>query len=126
MAGVDRLDPLVDAHVHAAEFLDDLVEPAEVDHGGAVELDAGELGQRRGQQLYAARALPAVLERGVDLVRGEPPNRIRHGGMFTRRSRGIEIEYARSSDAGMCTMMIVSDRAPMPGLFARASEPISR
>src|SRR6185369_1942165 len=46
--------------------------------------------------------------------------------MLTRRSRGIEIMYARSSVTGTCTMMIVSDRAPMPGFLARWSDPTRR
>ena len=60
VAGVNRPDLLVDAHVHAAEFLDDLVEAAEVDHGGTVEVDAGQVRQRRRQELDTTAALAAV------------------------------------------------------------------
>jgi hypothetical protein len=44
--------------------------------------------------------------------------------MGTRQSRGMEIRYARSWLAGMCAIMIVSDRAPLsqPG---RTSMPTS-
>src|SRR5262249_39530520 len=61
-------DVLVDAHVHSAQLLDDLVEATEVDQRRAVEPDAQQLRQRPRQQLHTARALPAILERGVDLV----------------------------------------------------------
>ena len=79
VAGMDRPDLLVDAHVHPAEFLDDLVETAEVDHGGTVEVDSGQFGERRRQELDATTALAAVLERRIDLVQATAEVAIRIG-----------------------------------------------
>src|SRR5687767_11026640 len=66
-AGVDRGDVGVDAHAHAPEQVDDALEALEVDHHGAVELEPGELGEGGREQLDAAHAAAAEVERRVDL-----------------------------------------------------------
>lgn len=62
----------LDAQVHRAQRLDDLLETAEVDHGGAVELDAGQVLHGPGRQRQPARPTAALhrapSERSVDLV----------------------------------------------------------
>ena len=81
----------VSTHIsHAAEQVDDLAEAGEVDQRGAVEPDAGEPGQGGREQLGAALAAAAVLERGVDLVVA--------AGEAVPRGRDLDQQVARDGD----------------------------
>jgi hypothetical protein len=77
-------DALVDAHVHAAERLDNRLESPEIDDGSRIKGDPAEISlDGQAEQLDPAFAALAILaaecERSIDLVATARPASLRPG-----------------------------------------------
>ena len=123
-----------DAHGHAADRVDHLLEAGEVDDDEVVDGDAGVLLHRVDRARRRRRRCPPPLsqpvanaELNMPVVRagGRRRSSCVHDGMSTRESRGIETSSTRDRSAEMCRTIVVSERMPATSPPMRGVLPVA-